>query len=272
MRLMTYNVNGIRAREEHIRGVLDMFEPDIVGLQETKIDDGAFPRAWFEDLGYHVAHYGQKGHYGVALLSKTPPIQVVKGFPGDSEDAQRRVIAGAYALAGGETLYVINGYFPQGEKRDHPIKFPAKEKFYRDLRRFLEQDYSPSDLLAVMGDMNVAPANIDVGIGDQNAKRWLRTGKSSFLPEEREWLGALFNWGLRDCFREMNPDAPDSYTWFDYRSRAFETEPKRGLRIDLLMATESLMARCDEAGVDYVFRGRVKPSDHCPVWADFRSK
>ena len=120
----------------------------------------------------------------------------------------------------------------------------------------------------MIGDMNVAPLDRDIGIGDDNAKRWLRTGKCSFLPEEREWLQALQDWGLQDSFRVLKPDVNDLFSWFDYRSRGFDREPKRGLRIDLLLATAPLIERCREVGIAYDIRGMEKPSDHAPVWIE----
>ena len=106
------------------------------------------------------------------------------------------MIRGVYALADGTEVTVFNGYFPQGESRDHPVKFPAKEAFYRDLLTTLNTEYSPTDHIVVMGDFNIAPVDNDIGITDDAKKRWLRTGKSSFLPEEREWFQQLINWGI----------------------------------------------------------------------------
>ncbi len=131
-----------------------------------------------------------KGHYGVALLTKEQPLAVRRGFPSDEEDAQRRIIMADLATPQG-TLTVINGYFPQGESRDHPIKFPAKARFYADLQRYLEEQLSPEAQVLIMGDLNISPTDLDIGIGEDNRKRWLRTGKCSFLPEEREWLERL---------------------------------------------------------------------------------
>jgi exodeoxyribonuclease-3 len=116
--------------------------------------------------------------------------------------------------------------------------------------------------------MNVAPLDADIGIGEDNAKRWLRTGKCSFLPEERDWLQSIMDWGLIDAYRVVHPDVTDRFSWFDYRSRGFEREPKRGLRIDLILITEPLRARLRDAGIDYDIRGLAKPSDHCPVWIE----
>jgi exodeoxyribonuclease-3 len=220
-------------------------------------------------LGYETHFFGQKSHYGVALLSKGAPVEVIKGLPGDEAEAQRRAIIGRYRLADGGEITVINGYFPQGESRDHPVKFPGKRKFYSDLSAYLRDRFAPDQNLIVLGDMNVAPLDLDIGIGDDNAKRWLRTGKCSFLPEEREWLATLTGWGLSDAYRTVHPDADDRFSWFDYRSRGFEREPKRGLRIDLVLVSAPLLDRLVDAGIDYDIRSMEKPSDHCPVWATF---
>jgi exodeoxyribonuclease-3 len=118
--------------------------------------------------------------------------------------------------------------------------------------------------------MNVAPEDKDIGIGDSNAKRWLRTGKCSFLPEEREWLQKVYDWGLIDTFRKCEPECDDRFSWFDYRSRGFDADPRRGLRIDLILASESLAEKCVGAGIDYDIRGMEKPSDHAPIWAEFK--
>ncbi len=269
MKIVSFNLNGIRARSHQLKQLVESHRPDVIGVQETKVQDAEFPMDIAEELGYRADFHGQKGHYGVALLSGRPPEEVVKGLPGDSDTAQRRLITGHYVMADGRTLTVINGYFPQGESRDHPEKFPAKEKFYADVLAYLEADFEPDQLLVVMGDMNVAPLDNDIGIGADNAKRWLRTGKCSFLPEEREWLQRLLDWGLVDTFRQHQPLLADRFSWFDYRSHGFEREPKHGLRIDLLLASRPLARLCTDAGISYDIRAMQKPSDHCPVWARF---
>ena len=267
-RVVSFNINGVRARPHQLEALQRQYDPDVIGLQETKVQDPDFPRAMIEGMGYHVAFYGQKGHYGVALLSKEAPLAVEYGLPHDDGEAQRRLISATYQL-GDRRLTVLNGYFPQGESRDHPIKFPHKQRFYADLAELLVQRYSPAQDLLIIGDMNVAPGDDDIGIGDDNAKRWLRTGKCSFLPEEREWLSRLLDWGLCDTFRMRYPEIKDRFSWFDYRSRGFEREPKRGLRIDLLLATAGLQSQVTDAGIAYDIRAMEKPSDHCPVWVDF---
>jgi exodeoxyribonuclease-3 len=269
MRFVTFNVNGIRARMHQLEQLVNEHDPDVIGLQETKVADDQFPVSDIEALGYHVAFHGQKGHYGVALLSRNQPDQVRKGYPWDGEDAQRRLIT-ADIPVGGERVTVIKGYFPQGESREHPTKFPAKERFYKDLGAYLSEYFRPDQPLLIMGDLNISGTDLDVGIGEDNRRRWLREGKCSFLPEEREWLGEIKSWGVSDVYRRLYPETDDRFSWFDYRSRGFERDPKRGLRIDLILATESLAERVTDSGISYSIRGMPKPSDHCPVWADVR--
>jgi exodeoxyribonuclease-3 len=268
VKIVSFNVNGLRARLHQVEAVIDRHQPDVIALQETKVHDDQFPRSDVEALGYQVRYYGQKGHYGVALLSKTAPASVQYGFVGDDEDAQRRVIVASYVIDE-RKVTVVNGYFPQGENRSHPTKFPAKDKYYRDMRHLLEDYNADTDAVLVVGDMNIAPQAGDIGIGAENEKRWLSQGKSSFLPEEREWLQTLCDWGLRDSFRHCYPQVADRFSWFDYRSRGFERDPKRGLRIDLILASRALINGCTAAGIDYEIRAMEKPSDHCPIWAEF---
>lgn len=268
MKVVSFNVNSIRMRLHQLEAIIQNHQPDIIGLQETKVQDQDFPLSDVEALGYHAVYHGQKTHYGVALLSRQTPINPQKGFVSDNEDSQRRLVAADYEIDG-KRVTVINGYFPQGESQDHPTKFPNKREFYANLQTLLETNHKPTDNIIVMGDMNISPEDIDIGIGEDNRKRWLRTGKCSFLPEEREWLGKLKSWGLQDSFRALNPTNAETYSWFDYRSKGFEREPRRGLRIDLIMATQPLMTNCVDTGVDYEVRGMDKPSDHCPIWAEF---
>lgn len=268
-KVISFNINGIRARPQQIEALKAAHDPAVIGLQECKVADERFPFDWAEGLGYATHAHGQKGHYGVALLSRIEPLAVSRGFPNETEDAQRRLIVGHYPLPDGSRIRIVNGYFPQGECRDHPTKFPAKRQFYAALLDFLRTTCSPEQLLIVLGDLNVAPLEQDVGIGADNAQRWLRTGKCGFLPEEREWLQALADWGLTDAYRTLYPEVADRFSWFDYRSRGFEREPRRGLRLDHLLVTAPLRERLLDAGIDYAIRSMDKPSDHCPVWASF---
>ena len=119
-----------------------------------------------------------------------------------------------------------------------------------------------------MGDFNVAPEDTDIGIGPENVKRWLRDGKTSFQPQEREMWNSIKNLGFMDSWRIQNPNESTIYSWFDYRSRMFDDNPKRGLRIDHIMVSNNLTDSISGTGIDYDARAMEKPSDHCPVWVD----
>ncbi|MFD2179334.1 exodeoxyribonuclease III [Veronia pacifica] len=267
MKIISFNINGLRARLHQLQALIDKHQPDVIGLQEIKVHDEAFPLEDVEAMGYKVYHHGQKAHYGVAMLCKQEPVNVQKGFPTDEEDAQRRMIMATFKQDDGSEITVLNGYFPQGENIEHETKYPAKRKFYKDLMTYLNEAHTNDQKVVVMGDINISPQDTDIGIGEPNRKRWLKTGKCSFQPEEREWLATLMNWGFVDTFRQQYPDVTDKYSWFDYRSRGFDDN--RGLRIDVILATPSLAEQCQDTGIDYELRGIEKPSDHAPIWATF---
>ncbi|MCD8513485.1 MAG: exodeoxyribonuclease III [Nitrincola sp.] len=269
MKLVSFNTNSIRMRLHQLEALIQSHQPDVIGIQETKVTDEDFPLAEIEALGYHAYFHGQKNHYGVCLLSKTPAISIQKGFPSDDENAQKRLIIGEFLSESGKPYTLINGYFPQGENVEHAVKFPAKRKFYADLLALLHTQYTADQPLIVMGDLNISAEDIDIGIGEANRKRWLKTGKTSFQPEEREWLAHLHTWGLIDTYRVIHPTKDDKFSWFDYRSKGFEDDPKRGLRIDAILATQSLADCCTDSDIDYDIRGMTKPSDHAPVWSAF---
>ncbi|WP_392566161.1 exodeoxyribonuclease III [Utexia brackfieldae] len=267
MKFISFNINGLRARPHQLSAIIDKHQPDVIGLQETKVHDEQFPLAELEQFGYHLIYHGQKSHYGVALMTKAKPLSSQKGFVCDEEGAQCRLVMAELPTEKGK-LTVINGYFPQGESQDHPTKYPMKRKFYQDLQTVLVQSNSDNDLVLVMGDMNIAPTDLDIGLSADSQKRWLRTGKTSFLPEERVWMDALFALGYVDTFRAMNPTTTGQYSWFDYRSHGFDSNT--GLRIDLILASNKLAALCDNTGIDYEIRAMEKPSDHAPIWAEFK--
>ncbi|MEQ3640312.1 MAG: exodeoxyribonuclease III [Alteromonas sp.] len=267
MKVVSFNINGIRARLHQLQALIDAHQPDVIGLQEIKVHDEQFPVKAVEDMGYEVFFHGQKSHYGVAFLAKKSPTAVIKGFPTDDEDAQRRMIILKTTDDAGDPVTILNGYFPQGENQKHETKYPAKKKYYQDLMTYLNNNHTPDEKVIVMGDVNVSHTDLDIGIGEENKKRWLRTGKCSFLPEEREWLNTLMSWGFEDSYRSLNPQRDDEYSWFDYRSKGFNDN--RGLRIDLILATPSLHSALKGAGIDYELRGIEKPSDHAPIWATY---
>ena len=267
MKIISFNINGLRARLHQLQAIIDKHQPDIIGLQEIKVHNDAFPLADVEAMGYQVYFHGQKAHYGVAMLCKKEASVVTKGFPTDDEEAQKRMIMVQTTNEAGEKITVLNGYFPQGDNIAHETKYPYKRQFYKDLMQYLNDNHTPNENIVVMGDINISPTDLDIGIGEVNRKRWLKTGKCSFQPEEREWLATLLDWGFTDTFRQLHPTREERYSWFDYRSRGFDDN--RGLRIDVVLATPALAEKCIESDVDYELRGIEKPSDHAPIWSTF---
>ena len=265
MKIVSFNMNSIRARPHQLIHLRDTLDPDIIGIQETKVNDPEFPVDEIKEIGYHPEYWGQKGHYGVAILSKKKPIEVQKGFINDTAEDQKRFIQAKFKW-GKQNITIMNGYFPQGENRSHETKFPKKIKYYADLKKHIKKIQKTEDNLIVMGDFNVAPSPLDIGIGEINAKRWLKEGKTAFLPEEIDMWNSIKDLGFIDSWREKNPDEDSIYSWFDYRSRMFDDSPKRGLRIDHIMISKNLLPSIMETGIDYDARAMEKPSDHCPVW------
>ncbi len=267
MKVISFNINGLRARLHQLQAIIDKHQPDVIGLQEIKVHNDAFPVEAVEAMGYHVYFHGQKAHYGVAMLCKNKPLDIQYGFPTDDDEAQRRMIMVTVEDKDGSPVRILNGYFPQGESQTHETKYPAKRKFYQDLNTYLNESHNAEEQVIVMGDINISPTDLDIGIGEVNAKRWLKTLKCSFLPEERQWLAKLMDFGFSDTFRLLNPEVNDQYSWFDYRSRGFDDN--RGLRIDVILATQKLADKTLDAGIDYELRAIEKPSDHAPIWTEF---
>ena len=256
MRIATWNVNSIRVREEAVAAWLAKWAPDVLCLQEIKVEAPAFPAARFEALGYRCAVSGQKTYNGVAILSKAEPTNVVPGFAdGAEEDPQRRLLR---ATVGG--VRVVDAYCPNGEEVGSD-KYAYKLAWFRRLRDALAKQEDAKAPLVIVGDFNVAPAPIDVHAPD----RWV--GKVLFSEPERQALGDLCAWGLTDCLRKKHPETPKLFTWWDYRLQAF---PRGwGLRIDHVLATAPLAARLKDVQIDVEPRKSERPSDHAPVFADF---
>lgn len=251
--IATWNVNSIRVREAAVLDWLERAAPDVVCLQETKVVDGQFPREGFSRLGYAVETWGERTYNGVATLSRLPLGDVVRGLPGDGEDAPRRALVATVAGIRIWNVYVPNGQSPDSEK------FAFKLDWLDRLRRALAPDVAGSEVV-VCGDFNVAPEPRDVHDPVRLAEDVL------FHPDARAALAALLALGLRDTFR-MHHDEPGAYSWWDYRLNAFRR--KMGLRIDHVLASPSLASRCSACDIDVEPRRRPQPSDHAPVLARF---
>jgi exodeoxyribonuclease-3 len=254
MRIITWNVNSIRARVDRALALLARHEPDVLCLQETKVVDADFPREPFEQAGWHVETHGQPTYNGVALLSRRPPEAVERGLPDDGPDAPRRLLAGTF-----DGVRVIDVYVPNG-KDAASEDFRFKLDWLARLERALAERQSPGDSLVLLGDFNIAPDDRDVY--DPDAWR----GKVHFHPLEHEALGRLHAWGLHDLLRWHHREG-GLYSWWDYRGRAFRHD--LGLRIDLILGTDPMAERCEACWIDREERAGPRPSDHAPVVADF---
>ena len=254
MRIITWNVNSIRTRLDRVLALLDRHDPDVLCLQEIKVLDDDFPRDVFEAKGWHVETYGQRTYNGVALISKQPAADVVRGLPGEGPDDQRRLIAGTF-----DGVRVINIYVPNGQAPDSD-KFVYKLDWLERLLAMLEADHSPDDPVVLLGDFNIAPDARDV----HDPAAW--EGKVHFHPKEHAILARFLQWGFVDVFRWHHRQG-GLFSWWDYRGGGFPRD--LGLRIDLILGTETMAERSDDCFIDRDERTGEKPSDHAPVVADF---
>ena len=263
IRIICFNINGLRARPHQLKALKDKYDPDIIALQEIKVSDEDFPDQIPTELGFNYYNYGQKGFHGVAIFSKQLPISVIKGLEGGEDESQKRYIQCDYDTNVG-IVSVCNSYFPQGENRKHPDKFPYKDRYYKRITKHIE---NLSTNVVLTGDFNIAPNKNDIGMNEDGIKRWLSQGHTAFLPEEIEWYKKLTDLGLVDIWRERNPNSTKC-SWFDYRSRGFDQDPKRGLRIDHFLLSKDVQEKYINSEIDHELRAMEKPSDHCPVVLD----
>ena len=263
IRIICFNINGLRARPHQLKALKEKYDPDIIALQEIKVSDEDFPEQIPTELGFNYYNYGQKGFHGVAIFSKQPPISVIKGLDGGEDESQKRYIQCDYDTNVG-IVSVCNSYFPQGENRKHPDKFPYKDRYYKRITKHIE---SLNTNIVLTGDFNIAPNRNDIGMNEDGIKRWLSQGHTAFLPEEIEWYKKLTDLGLADIWREKNPNSTKC-SWFDYRSRGFDQDPKRGLRIDHFLLSKDVQEKYINSEIDHELRAMEKPSDHCPVVLD----
>ncbi len=255
MKIASWNINSLRKRQERLLAWLADTKPDIVCLQETKCTDEQFPAAALREAGYAAVFHGQKSYNGVAILAKEEPRAVRMGFCDEIEDEQARVIAADVG-----PVRVISIYAPNGQAVGAPA-YAYKLAWYARLTKCLRKKEPAIERTLVCGDFNVAPNDEDV----HDPALW--RGAIMCSAEERAAFRALGEAGLADTLRLHHPE-PGIFSWWDYRMLSF---PKgRGLRIDAILAGRALAAQCTDAGVDREMRKGKEPSDHAPVWAEFR--
>ena len=251
MKLATWNVNSIKVRLPQLLDWLAVARPDVVCLQELKTEEAKFPHAELEAAGYRAAVSGQKTYNGVAILSSAPSLDLHLGIPGYA-DEQKRVIAATVGDLRVVCVYCPNGQAVGSEKYDYKLRWFAA------LEDYLAAELARHPALAVAGDFNVAPEDRDV----HDPQAW--EGQVHVSGPEREAWGALLALGLQDSFRLF--EQPEKiFSWWDYRMMGFRRNA--GLRIDQILLSPSLAARCTACTIDKAPRKLERPSDHAPVVA-----
>lgn len=253
MKIATWNVNSLRVRLPHVLQWLAAAQPDVLAIQETKTVDDQFPLAEIEAVGYQAVFAGQKTYNGVAILSKSPATEIVTDIPG-LDDPQRRILAATIDGIRVVDLYVVNGSEVGSDKYAYKLDWLAK------VTAWLQQQAVQYPKLVVLGDFNIAPEDRDV----HDPAAW--AGQILCSAPERTALQAIQALGLSDVFRQF--EQPDkSFSWWDYRAAGFRRN--LGLRIDLILASQTLADACTSCVIDREPRTWEKPSDHTPVIAEF---
>lgn len=255
MKIASWNVNSLNVRLPHLEQWLEAFAPDVVGLQETKLEDDRFPDTALAALGYRSVFSGQKTYNGVAIVSREPATDMQIGIPG-FEDEQRRVIAATVDGVRIINLYVVNG---QDVGTD---KYAYKLRWLEAVHGWIATELQSHPELVVMGDFNIAPDDRDVHDPEVWNDQHILTSTA-----ERAALQGLLDLGLHDAFR-LHHDEGGIFSWWDYRQAAFRRD--MGLRIDLTLISDALKARCVAAGIDREPRTWERPSDHTPAWVQLR--
>jgi len=253
MKIASWNVNSLNVRLPHLEQWLKDFGPDIVGIQETKLEDHKFPDSALIAAGYRSVFAGQKTYNGVALLSREPAQDVQIGIPG-FEDEQKRVIAGTFGDLRVINLYVVNGQDIGTDKYDYKLRW------LEAVHSWIAQELQRHPKLIVMGDFNIAPDARDVHDPEVWNENHILTSTA-----ERGALGKLLQLGLHDGFRLHNDEA-GVFSWWDYRAAGFRRN--LGLRIDLTLVSDALKAGAVASGIDREPRTWERPSDHAPAWVE----
>ncbi len=258
MKIATWNINSVRAREARLVAWLAKTAPDVICLQETKTEDAGFPETALRAAGYHAVLFGQKSYNGVAIAARAALAidDVARGLGDDEPDDEARVIAATVA-----GIRIVCAYVPNGQDLGTE-KYTYKLAWYRRLRRYLDRTATPATPLILCGDFNVTSDDKDVW----SPAAW--AGKIHCSPDERAALAEVLGFGLIDLFRVHAPEG-GVYSWWDYRGIAFFKN--QGLRIDYVYATQPVAARCTACVIDRDARKGQDASDHAPVIATISS-
>ena len=255
MKVASWNVNSIRRRVDSVLEWLKLHQPDVLCLQETKVQDSEFPAEAFRLAGYHAAFRGMKGYNGVATLTRARPDSVLYGFHEGPDNEDVRVLQTVV-----DGVAIVNTYVPQGYKVGSD-KYAFKLEWFRRIRAYFEERLDPAGRVIWTGDLNVAPEPIDVYHPDR------RLNDVDFHIDARNAYRHAVEWGFVDVFRMLHPERVQ-YTYWDYFRNALENN--WGWRIDHILATPPLARVCTDCDVDMEPRRRPGASDHTVIWAEFK--
>jgi exodeoxyribonuclease-3 len=255
-RIASFNANSIRARLPIVIDWLHNKKPDVLCVQETKVQDKDFPEEEIRQAGYHVVFRGEKSYNGVAIISQSLPENISCGLGTKKDPDETRLIAATI-----DGIHVVNTYIPQGRNPESE-HFQYKLKWFDRLLDYFKKNYSPNDPLIWAGDLNIAPLDMDV----HDPKKLL--GHVDFHPEVQKKLKKVMAWGFIDVFRTHKKN-PGEYTFWDYRVRG-ALEKGLGWRVDHILATKKLADRSIKSWIDPEPRKAHRPSDHTPIVAEFK--
>lgn len=253
--IATFNANSIRSRLQAILDWLHKHNPDVLAIQETKVQDADFPAAPVREAGYHAVFKGEKSYNGVALLSRAPAADVINGFDDGEPSDATRLIAARFG-----SVSIVNTYVPQGRDIEHEM-FAYKLNWFARLKKFFAARFKPEQPVVWVGDLNVAPTPIDLHDPAGNEDH------VCFHADVRAAFEKTAAWGFTDVFR-MHHAEPGQYSFYDYRT--INAIPRKmGWRVDHILATSPLARRCIACDIDLEPRRAEKPSDHTFVKALF---
>lgn len=277
IRIAAWNVNSLKVRLPQVLKWLQDQERaktpiDALCLQELKLTDDKYPHQELEEAGYISIAAGQKTYNGVAIIVRkaalapiatdhdTTFLKPVRNIPANV-DEQQRILAATVCFKGMQPIRLVSAYFPNGQSPDSD-KFVYKLGWLKALENWLKEELTQNSRLALLGDFNIAPSDIDV----HDPSKWI--GQNLVSPEERKAFRQLLELGLTDSFR-MFEQAPKSFSWWDYRMMGFRRNA--GMRIDHILLSDALKEKCNSSIIDKEPRTWEQPSDHAPVVAEIRA-
>jgi exodeoxyribonuclease-3 len=257
MKVASFNVNSIRARLPIVLDWLSQTQPDVLAVQETKVQDKDFPGEAFDQIGYNYCFAGQKSYNGVAIFSRSQIKDVKLGFDDEPKEQPRLIKANINGVT------IVNSYIPQGDSPESE-KFQYKLDFYDRLKKYFDDNFKPTEPVVWVGDLNIAAEARDVY---NPVGLW---GSVCYHEQVQQALKQVLNWGFVDVFRK-HCDESGQYTFWDYRLRG-SVKRNLGWRLDYIMATKPLAEKSTACYIDKTIRSAERPSDHTPIIAQFQCK